>query len=89
MIERTLRLKNRLGLHARAAAKVVHTAAGFESKVTLARDGDEVDGKSILGLLLLAASQGSELVVRVEGTDEKDAFEALQSLINRKFDEKE
>lgn len=89
MIERTLRLKNRLGLHARAAAKVVHTAAGFDSKVTLARDGDEVDGKSILGLLLLAASQGSELVVRVEGTDEKDAFEALQSLINRKFDEKE
>jgi len=89
VIERTLRLKNRLGLHARAAAKVVHTAAGFESKVTLARDGDEVDGKSILGLLLLAASQGSELVVRVEGTDEKDAFEALQSLINRKFDEKE
>lgn len=89
MIERTVRLKNRLGLHARAAAKVVHTAAGFDSKVTLARDGDEVDGKSILGLLLLAASQGSELVVRVEGTDEKDAFEALQSLINRKFDEKE
>jgi phosphocarrier protein HPr len=89
VIERTLRLKNRLGLHARAAAKVVHTAAGFDSKVTLARDGDEVDGKSILGLLLLAASQGSELVVRVEGTDEKDAFEALQSLINRKFDEKE
>jgi len=89
VIERTVRLKNRLGLHARAAAKVVHTAAGFDSKVTLARDGDEVDGKSILGLLLLAASQGSELVVRVEGTDEKDAFEALQSLINRKFDEKE
>ncbi len=89
MIERTVRLKNRLGLHARAAAKVVHTAAGFDSKVTLARDGDEVDGKSILGLLLLAASQGSELVVRVEGTDEKDAFEALQSLIDRKFDEKE
>jgi phosphocarrier protein HPr len=89
VIERTLRLKNRLGLHARAAAKVVHTAAGFDSKVTLARDGDEVDGKSILGLLLLAASQGSELVVRVEGTDEKDAFEALQSLIDRKFDEKE
>ncbi len=89
MIERTVRLKNRLGLHARAAAKVVHTAAGFDSKVTLARDGDEVDGKSILGLLLLAASQGSELVVRVDGTDEKDAFEALQSLIDRKFDEKE
>ena len=89
MIERTVKLKNRLGLHARAAAKLVHTAAGFESKVTLARDGDEVDGKSILGLLLLAASQGSELLVRVEGTDEKDAFAALQQLVDRKFDEKE
>ena len=89
MIERTVKLKNRLGLHARAAAKLVHTAAGFQSKVTLARDGDEVDGKSILGLLLLAASQGSELLVRVEGTDEKDAFAALQELVDRKFDEKE
>jgi len=89
VIERTVKLKNRLGLHARAAAKLVHTAAGFESKVTLARDGDEVDGKSILGLLLLAASQGSELLVRVEGTDEKDAFAALQELVDRKFDEKE
>ena len=89
MIERKVKLKNRLGLHARAAAKLVHTAAGFESKVTLARDGDEVDGKSILGLLLLAASQGSELVVRVEGTDEKDAFAALQDLVDRRFDEKE
>jgi phosphocarrier protein len=89
VIERTVKLKNRLGLHARAAAKLVHTAAGFQSKVTLARDGDEVDGKSILGLLLLAASQGSELLVRVEGTDEKDAFAALQELVDRKFDEKE
>ncbi len=89
MIERTVKLKNRLGLHARAAAKLVHLAAGFESKVTLARDGDEVDGKSILGLLLLAASQGSEILVRVDGTDEKDAFAALQNLIDRRFDEKE
>jgi len=89
VIERTVKLKNRLGLHARAAAKLVHLAAGFESKVTLARDGDEVDGKSILGLLLLAASQGSEILVRVDGTDEKDAFAALQNLIDRRFDEKE
>jgi phosphocarrier protein HPr len=89
VIEKTVKLKNRLGLHARAAAKLVHTAAGFESKVTLAREGDEVDGKSILGLLLLAASQGSELLVRVEGADEKAAFAALQDLVDRKFDEKE
>ncbi|HEX7528675.1 MAG TPA: HPr family phosphocarrier protein, partial [Thermoanaerobaculia bacterium] len=55
MKEQTLTLKNRLGLHARAAAKLVHTAASFDAKITLVRDGDEVDGKSILGLLLLAA----------------------------------
>ena len=89
MIEKTVKLKNRLGLHARAAAKLVHTAAGFESKVTLAREGDEVDGKSILGLLLLAASQGSELLVRVDGADEQAAFAALKDLVDRKFDEKE
>ena len=89
MIEKTVKLKNRLGLHARAAAKLVDTAAGFESKVTLAREGDEVDGKSILGLLLLAASQGSELLVRVDGADEQAAFAALKDLVDRKFDEKE
>ncbi len=84
-----MKLKNRLGLHARAAAKFVHTATSFESRVTLARDGDEVDGKSILGLLLLAANQGSELVIRVDGKDEVSAFEALRDLVDRKFDEKE
>ena len=57
--------------------------------MTLAREGDEVDGKSILGLLLLAASQGSELLVRVDGADEQAAFAALKDLVDRKFDEKE
>jgi phosphocarrier protein len=87
--EETLTLKNRLGLHARAAAKFVHAAASFESKISITKDGDEVDGKSILGLLLLAAGKGTPLVVRVEGPDEAQALAALRDLVNRKFDEAE
>lgn len=87
MKEQTLTLKNRLGLHARAAAKLVHTASAFDAKITLARDGDEVDGKSILGLLLLAAGKGTPLVVRVEGSDEEQALAALRDLVDRNFDE--
>ncbi len=89
MIEETLVLKNRLGLHARAAAKFVHAAASFESKISITKDGDEVDGKSILGLLLLAAGKGSALLVRVEGPDEDAAFAALKELVDRRFDEAE
>jgi phosphocarrier protein HPr len=85
--EATVTLKNRLGLHARAAAKLVHTASSFDAKVTLSRDGDDVDGKSILGLLLLAAGKGTPLLVRVEGNDEEQALAALQDLVDRKFDE--
>jgi phosphocarrier protein len=87
MKEQTLTLKNRLGLHARAAAKLVHTACSFDAKITLERDGDEVDGKSILGLLLLAAGKGTPLVVRAEGRDEEQALAALRDLVDRKFDE--
>ena len=87
MKEQTLTLKNRLGLHARAAAKLVHTASSFDAKITLARDGDEVDGKSILGLLLLAAGKGTPLHVRAEGSDEEQAIGALNDLVDRKFDE--
>lgn len=89
MIDETLVLKNRLGLHARAAAKLVHTASGFDSRVTLTRDGDEVDAKSILGLLLLAAGPGTALHVRIEGTDEREAFAAIADLVARRFDEAE
>ena len=89
MIEETIVLKNRLGLHARAAAKLVHTAAGFTCRITLEKDGDEVDGKSILGLLLLAASKGTSLVLRVDGTDEKAALAAVKDLVDRRFDESE
>jgi len=85
--EATLTLKNRLGLHARAAAKLVQAASSFDSKVSLTRDGEEVDGKSILGLLLLAAGKGTPLLVRVEGRDEEQALAALRDLVDRKFDE--
>lgn len=67
MIEKTVVLKNRLGLHARAAAKLVHTAAHYSARITLSRDGEDVDGKSILGLLLLAAGKGTPILVRTEG----------------------
>jgi phosphocarrier protein len=87
MIQKTLVLKNRLGLHARAAAKLVHTAASFDSRVTLTKDGEEVDGKSILGLLLLAAGKGTPIVFRADGEDEGAAITALEDLIERRFDE--
>ena len=89
MKEETLTLRNRLGLHARAAAKFVHAAASFQSKVSITKDGDEVDGKSILGLLLLAAGKGTPLLVRAEGSDEEQAMASLRDLVERKFDEAE
>ena len=87
MIEREVEIVNRLGLHARAAAKLVHTAGGFQSRVTVARDGEEVDAKSILGVLLLAAGQGTRVVIRSDGTDEEQAMEAVTGLIADRFGE--
>lgn len=89
MIEEPIVLRNRLGLHARAAAKLVHVAAGFTCRVALEKDGDEVDAKSILGLLLLAASKGTRLVLRVDGADERAALAAVKDLVERRFDESE
>lgn len=87
MIEREVEIVNRLGLHARAAAKLVHLAGSFECDVTLAQDGEAVDGKSILGILLLAAGQGSRIVLRCDGRDEEAAMEALTGLIADRFGE--
>ena len=87
MIERETEIVNRLGLHARAAAKLVHTAGAFQSRVTVAKDGEEVDAKSILGLLLLAAGQGSRVTVRCDGDDEAKAIEAVTRLIANRFEE--
>lgn len=87
MTQTRVRIVNRLGLHARAAARFVHTASRFASRVTLGRDGRVMDGKSILGVLLLAASQGTWLELTVDGPDEAQATEALGSLIASGFGE--
>jgi len=87
MIERDTEIVNRLGLHARAAAKLVHTAGNFQSRVTVSKDGEEADAKSILGILLLAAGQGCKVTVRCEGQDEEDALRAVTTLIANRFDE--
>ena len=87
MVERDLPVINRLGLHARAAAKLVHTAGAFSSQIYLAKDGEEVDAKSILGILLLAAAQGSEVRIRCEGEDEEEALEAIADLFAERFGE--
>jgi len=87
MIEREMEISNRLGLHARAAAKLVHVTGRFSSQVQLQKDGEQVDAKSILGVLLLAAAQGSRIVVRCEGEDETEAMQAISELIANRFDE--
>lgn len=87
MIEREVEIVNRLGLHARAAAKLVQTAGRFDSRITLVADGEEVDAKSILGILLLAAAQGTTVKVRTAGGDEDEAMEAVTGLIADYFGE--
>jgi phosphocarrier protein HPr len=85
MIEKKVRIKNKLGLHARPAALLVKTAAKFLSEISILKDGLEVNGKSILGVLMLAAECGSEITIRATGPDEEATVEALESLIQAKF----
>lgn len=89
MITREIEIRNKLGLHARAAAKLVHIAARYRSDIKIRKGEEEVDGKSILGILLLAAGRGSVVTVKADGADEGEALEAVQELIDRKFDELE
>jgi phosphocarrier protein len=89
MIEKRITIKNKLGLHARAAVKFVNTANRFGAAVHIAKDGLEIDGKSILGILTLAATQGSAIVLVCSGKDEEAACAALVELINDRFGEKE
>jgi len=89
LIERDIEIKNKLGLHARAAAKLVHAAARFKSDIKIRKGDEEVDGKSILGILLLAAGRGSVITVKANGEDEAAAVDALQALVDAKFDEGE
>ena len=85
--EREVTVPNRLGLHARAAAKFVHLASQFRSRILLCRDADSVDGKSILGLLTLAAAQGTSLRIVARGEDSEAAVRALSDLIDNRFGE--
>lgn len=83
----TVTITNRLGLHARAAAQFVRTAADYESDVRIARGDKEADGKSIMGVMMLAVSQGTEIEIRTEGADAEDALEALAMLVSSRFGE--
>ena len=87
MSEEEVQVQNRLGLHARAAAKFVHVANGFGARITVTKDGTRVDGKSILGLLTLAAARGSRLRVAAEGEDAAAAVRALADLVRSRFGE--
>ena len=87
MIRKDLLICNKLGLHARAAAKLVHLANRYRAAVRIKRDQQEVNGKSILGILLLAAGQGTTLELTCEGEDEEQAASAITKLVDDRFDE--
>ncbi len=89
MIRRTVTIVNKLGLHARAAAKLVKTSAGFESRILIRKDQREVDGKSIMSVMMLAASRGTEIELIIDGPDENSALDALTTLIDDYFGEGE
>jgi phosphocarrier protein HPr len=87
MVSRTVTVCNQLGMHARASARFVHTASAFQSHVRVGRGARVMDGKSIMGVLLLAAGKGSEITISAEGEDEASALEALCQLVESGFGE--
>jgi phosphocarrier protein len=87
MLERELRVANRLGLHARATARLVQLLSGFRCDATLSAKGREVNAKSIMGVMLLAAGQGTTVRLRLDGEDEAAAADAIAALFERRFDE--
>jgi phosphocarrier protein len=82
-----LTISNKLGIHARPAAQFVKTASKFEADIRVEKDGEEVDGKSIMGLMMLAAGHGSVVNIAAEGADAEDALKALEDLVVRNFEE--
>ena len=88
-MKKELLIENKLGLHARAAAQIVKSASAYTSKITLMKDGLEVDGKSIMGIMMLAAAKGSSVLLEVRGDDEGQALAGLEQLFKDKFGEKE
>jgi phosphocarrier protein len=87
MVKKDFTILNKLGIHARPAAQFVKIANRFEADIFVEKDGDEIDGKSIMGLMMLAAGHGSVITVTAEGSDETIAIEAIAGLIDRKFEE--
>jgi phosphocarrier protein HPr len=87
MVSRTVTVCNQLGMHARAAARFVHTASAFQARISVGRGSRVMDGKSIMGVLLLAAARGSEIIISAEGVDETAALDALCQLVESGFGE--
>ena len=87
MIQKKVVIQNKLGLHARPAAQIVKMAAKFKSNLFICKDDHEVNGKSIMGVMMLAAEMGSSVTITTQGEDEKEAIEALVKLIKSKFNE--
>ena len=87
MLERTVRIVNKNGLHARPAAEIVKRAAKFNSEITIVKDDLDVNGKSIMGVMMLAAEHGSDITFRAEGPDAQQALDALATLVSNKFGE--
>ncbi len=89
MIETKITIINKLGLHARASAKFVSTAARFQSRIDVTKDSKTINGKSIMGVMMLAANKGSEITLQFEGPDESEMKDAIVNLINNRFGEVE
>ncbi len=87
MLSKEITIINKLGLHARAAAKFVNLASGFESEINISRNGRTVNGKSIMGVMMLAASCGSSIELSISGSDEEQALQQLEQLIQDRFGE--
>ncbi len=88
-MRKTLQITNSRGLHARASAKFVKCAEAFEAEITVSKDGETVPGTSIMGLMMLAAAPGSEIVVEAKGPEAEAALAALETLVRNRFDEEE
>jgi phosphocarrier protein len=89
MAECLIRIQNKLGLHARASAKLAAEASRFNSEIMLGKDDIEINAKSIMGIMMLAACKGSELLLRAEGPDAETALESIEALVNSRFGEGE
>lgn len=89
MISKDLTIINKLGLHARAAAKLVALASNYQSEIAIEREGKTINGKSIMGVMMLAASQNSVITITITGDDEDNAMNSIENLINNYFDEEE